>query len=291
MKKRLFSIITALVLCLTLLPATALAATDVTYYYWDSSAKQLKQANCSSATEVTGSESDTAITWGQDGQDTWYVVNSNVTIGKTDSDDTFACITVKGNVHLILADGCSLTIKGNIQVMKDAGTLTIYGQSAGTGELNVENSSSSSSSSYYDAAIGGQRLEDSMSEAGSITIHGGTINATSNGYGAAIGGSGRKDSGGEYGTATVTIHGGTVTATANSGSAAIGGGSCAIDYYGTADVTINGGTINATSNYDGAAIGGGQWCTGNVTINGGNITASSTTGDGAAIGGGRASPC
>ena len=32
MKKRLFSIITALALCLTLLPATALAATNVTYY-------------------------------------------------------------------------------------------------------------------------------------------------------------------------------------------------------------------------------------------------------------------
>lgn len=256
MKKRLFSIITALALCLTLLPATALAATNVTYYDWNSSTKKLEAKTCSSATEVTGSESDTAITWGQDGQDTWYVVNSNVTIGKTDSADTFACITVKGNVHLILADGCSLTIKGNIQVMKDVGTLTIYGQSAGTGELNVENSSSSSSSSYYDAAIGGQRLEDSMSEAGSITIHGGTINAFSNGYGAAIGASGRKNSG-EYGTATVTINGGTVTATTNSGSAAIGGGSCAIDYYGTADVTINGGTINATSNYDGAAIGGG----------------------------------
>ena len=289
MKKRLFSIITALALCLTLLPATALAATNVTYYYWDSSAKQLKQANCSSATEVTGSESDTAITWGQDGQDTWYVVNSNVTIGKTDSDDTFACITVKGNVHLILADGCNLTIKGNIQVMKDVGTLTIYGQSAGTGELNVENSSSKSSSSYYDAAIGGQRLEKSVSEAGSITIHGGTINATSNGYGAAIGGSGRKISG-EYGTATVTINGGTVTATANSCSAAIGGGDYADDYYGIADVTINGGTINATATSGGAAIGGGRWCTGKVTINGGTINATSDN-EGAAIGGGRSSPC
>ena len=289
MKKRLFSIITALALCLTLLPATALAATNVTYYDWNSSTKKLEAKTCSSATEVTGSETDTAITWGQDGQDTWYVVNSNVTIGKTDSDDTFACITVKGNVHLILADGCNLTIKGNIQVMKDVGTLTIYGQSAGTGELNVENSSSKSSSSYYDAAIGGQRLEKSVSEAGSITIHGGTINATSNGYGAAIGGSGRKISG-EYGTATVTIHGGTVTATANSCSAAIGGGDYADDYYGIADVTINGGTINATATSGGAAIGGGRWCTGKVTINGGTINATSDN-EGAAIGGGRSSPC
>ena len=262
-------------------------ATDIRYMKWDGT--KLVSATCSNATEVAGSETDTAITWGQDGQDTWYVVNSNVTIGKTDSDDTFACITVKGNVHLILADGCSLTIKGNIQVMKDVGTLTIYGQSAGTGELNVENSSSKSSSSYYDAAIGGQRLEKSVSEAGSITIHGGTINATSNGFGAAIGGSGRKISG-EYGTATVTIHGGTVTATANSCSAAIGGGDYADDYYGIADVTINGGTINATATSGGAAIGGGRWCTGNVTINGGTINATSDN-EGAAIGGGRSSPC
>ena len=262
---------------------------NIAYLTWDVDQKTLVPAQCTTATVVTGSETDTAITWGQAGQDTWYVVNSNVTIGKTDSDDTFACITVTGNVHLILADGCSLTIKGNIQVMKDAGTLTIYGQSAGTGELNVENSSSSSSSSYYNAAIGGQRLEKSVSEAGSITIHGGTINATSTGYGAAIGASGRKNSG-EYGTATVTIHGGTVTATANSCSAAIGGGSCADDYYGTADVTINGGTINATATSGGAAIGGGRWCTGNVTINGGTINATSDD-EGAAIGGGRSSPC
>ena len=45
MKKRLFSIITALALCLTLLPATALAATNVTYYDWNSSTKKLEQKN------------------------------------------------------------------------------------------------------------------------------------------------------------------------------------------------------------------------------------------------------
>ena len=40
MKKRLFSIITALALCLTLLPATALAADgDVTYRYCDADAQ------------------------------------------------------------------------------------------------------------------------------------------------------------------------------------------------------------------------------------------------------------
>ena len=109
MKKRLFSIITALALCLTLLPATALAATNVTYYYWDSSAKQLKQANCSSATEVTGSESDTAITWGQDGQDTWYVVNSNATIAA----DGYAVVSgprVTGDGYY---ESCVLDAEGN----------------------------------------------------------------------------------------------------------------------------------------------------------------------------------
>lgn len=38
----------------------------------------------------------------------WYVVSSNVTIDKR--------VTVSGEVHLILADGCTLTVNGGIQV-------------------------------------------------------------------------------------------------------------------------------------------------------------------------------
>ena len=53
MKKRFLSIITALALCLGLLPTVALAAaTSVTYYDWNSGKKQLEPKTCTSATVV-----------------------------------------------------------------------------------------------------------------------------------------------------------------------------------------------------------------------------------------------
>ena len=58
--------------------------------------KKGQEQTCPSATEVT--ESDT--TWGDDNNDGWYVVNSNVTISNR--------ITVTDDVHLILVDGCNL---------------------------------------------------------------------------------------------------------------------------------------------------------------------------------------
>lgn len=123
-------------------------ATEIPYMTWNASQKKLVSATCNNATEVTGSESDTAITWGESGETTWYVVNSNLTIGQNDTSGTNngldAVIQVLGNVHLILADGCSLTVYGRIEVNDDkygltagSGTLTIYGQSAGTGKLTV----------------------------------------------------------------------------------------------------------------------------------------------------------
>ncbi len=52
----------------------------------------------------------------------WYIVKSDVTIGSR--------VSVEGDVHLILADGASLTVNGGIQV-QDANKLTIYAQSTG----------------------------------------------------------------------------------------------------------------------------------------------------------------
>ncbi len=44
-------------------------------------------------------------------KDGWYVVNSTVTINNR--------VTVSGDVHLILADGASLTAKGGINVAEN----------------------------------------------------------------------------------------------------------------------------------------------------------------------------
>ena len=265
MKKRLFSIITALALCLTLLPATALAATNVTYYYWDSSAKQLKQANCSNATEVTGSDTS----WGTDGTTTWYVAQGKVDINGR--------VEVKGHVHLILADNCCLTINNGIMVFDQTPantSLTIYGQSDpvlnGDGTLNGESTITGkliADASWLEAPYTGIGPA-AGTVACQLTINGGVITAK--------GASADPDkSGAGIGCAT-TINGGYVEATGGTGGAGITGH----------DITINGGTVKATGGTGSAGIGGNRNRNGGtITITGGTVTATSSS-HGAGIGGG-----
>ncbi|MDY5976440.1 MAG: hypothetical protein SPI84_07400, partial [Anaerovoracaceae bacterium] len=61
----------------------------------------------------------------------WYIVKSNVTLNN---------FTISGDVHLILADGCKLTVTGDIT----GGSLSIYGQTNGTGKLIVDRNIESS---------------------------------------------------------------------------------------------------------------------------------------------------
>ena len=189
----------------------------------------------------------------------WYVVSTNITIG---SQDTPQRITVNGEVHLILADGCTLTVNGGIGV-GDGNSLTIYAQSTGSsmGTLIVQNVDA------YNAGIGG---------GGTIIINGGEVDATGGDYGAGIGG-GFKNGGGE-----ITISNGEVTATGGNNAAGIGGG------YGGGggEITISGGEVTATGINGGAGIGGGALGGGGtIIISGGEVDA--TSGGGAAgIGGG-----
>ena len=156
----------------------------------------------------------------------WYVVKDNVTADSR--------ITVSGTVHLILADGYTLTASKGIGV-SPGNSLTIYGQSAGTGTLTA---TGKEGTNYGSAGIGGT----GSANGGTITINGGTINATggTSGYygGAGIGG------GGGYSGGDITINGGTVHATGGTtiySGAGIGGGG-----MGSADnITINGGTVTA----------------------------------------------
>ena len=73
----------------------------------------------------------------------WYAVSGTVTISEP--------ITVNGEVHLILTDGCDLTAAKGIVVTTD-NSLTIYAQSGGTGTLNATGTVSGQDSS---AGIGG----------------------------------------------------------------------------------------------------------------------------------------
>ncbi|MDO5152750.1 MAG: hypothetical protein Q4D50_05250 [Eubacteriales bacterium] len=270
-------------------------ATDVAYinaaYDETTNTVTYKTETAESATVVD--ENTTEWAWGVAGQETWYVVQDTAT--------TSDRITVTGDVHLILADGYTLTASAGINV-PEGSSLTIYGQTDGTGKLIANGGSDQ-------AGIGGNQ-GSSISTAGncgSITINGGVVSATGGrGGGAGIGGGYMGDGtvtinggvvsatggadgagigSGFLGSGTVTIHGGTVTAKGGTSSAGIGNG-CGDSL--TATITISGGVVSATGGSDGAGIGGGAMGSGNVTISGGTVTAKGGSG-GAGIGTGSGS--
>lgn len=199
--------------------------------------------------------------------DGWYVVDSTFTYGNR--------ITISGNVHIILTDSTNMTASKGITV-EGSNSLTIYGQSGGTGKLTATGSKDG------DAGIGGGE----SSAGGTITINGGTVTATSGVQGAGIGG-GDNGAGGN-----ITIKGGMVTATSNNFGAGIGGGlggaGGTIVISGDAEVKATGGSgfsDSALALGGGAGIGSGGGisdyihdgnspASGSITISGNaNVTA------------------
>ena len=289
MKKRLFASLLCLALCLGLLPGTAWANGDGGVAYiergWDGSAVTEQPKTIDTYTTITSN----TIQWNNG----WHVAPGDVTINQR--------VTVIGDVHLILTDGCTLTVNGGIQL--EAGdSLTIYGQSDGADTMGKLTASiTSENTAIYNAAIGGNTGETG----GTLTVCGGAVEATvtvidvsqsdpdtsqgnNNGsfagdsYGAAIGGGGSKTgTGGDGGT--ITIFGGTVRAESVLG-AGIGGGSGGGGGGDGGTITISGGAVRAESYYGGGIGGGGDLSGGTITISGGTVEVQSVSGAG--IGGG-----
>ncbi|MBE5924924.1 MAG: hypothetical protein E7271_10775 [Lachnospiraceae bacterium] len=184
---------------------------------------------CASATAVKGTEQE----WGTEGKDTWYVVKSGITMNNR--------VEVRGNIHLILCDGATLSSEKGIAV--NAGnSLTIYAQSMGNskGKISIvsDQTSFTSSSKFY-AAIGANPKND----AGDITINGGDIQVSTkskpnstNYTVAVIGGCS------EYGFGIITINSGKVVAESDSGGTAVIGEGYQ-SKSGT--IVINGGYVEA----------------------------------------------
>ena len=218
----------------------------------------------------------------------WYVASGTVSIPST--------VTASGDVKLVLANGCSLTVAGSSNSaginVPTGSSLTIYAQANGTGSLTATGGSygagiggnsgescgavtiyggnvTARSNAMYGSGIGGGQ----NGNGGTVTIYGGTVVAQaqySTTYGAGIGGGGSSSSGGTVNGGTVKIYGGTVTAESSYNGAGIGGGR----YNNGGTVEINGGTVAAASGNGGAGIGGGYYGSGGtVTINGGTVTA------------------
>ncbi len=215
----------------------------------------IKDAEDKNVTKVTSNTYDL--------NEGWYIVKGDV--NRNDG------ITVNGDVHLILADSSSLTVKQYIKVIGN-NSLTIYAQSNGyeMGLLNAKGG-------QYSAGIGGGAEEN----CGKIVINGGRVTATGGYRGAGIGGGYTYSFNGKGGK--VTINNGTVIAESGpGGGAGIGGG-----HNGDGEeIIINGGTVIAASKGPGAGIGGGvNAYGGSVTLSGGKITATGGAG-GAGIGAG-----
>ena len=201
--------------------------------------------NTATATLVTAG----GTAWNGSTTGGWYVVEGDTSIESR--------VTVTGNVHLILTDGCKLSVNGGIEVAQD-NSLTIYAQSGGTGELNAI------AAGLDNAGIGG-RFNLSC---GTVTLNGGMVKATGAGLGAGIGGSGFGGIGGD-----ITVNGGIVEATGGGSGDGIGGTG--------GNIAVNDGQVTASSDGNGAGIGGSR---GNITISGGTVEATGGNG-GAGIGG------
>lgn len=93
----------------------------------------------------------------------WYELDKDLTFTER--------LRVEGNVHLILADGRTLTDHMGINV-PDGQTLTLYGQRLQTGTLNINLTEKSGWAGI------GSYLEQSDTGTGDITINGGVINVT-----------------------------------------------------------------------------------------------------------------
>lgn len=219
----------------------------------------------------------------------WYLATGDVTIGSR--------VAVSGDVHLILADDCELTVTGGIQV-HEGNSLTIYAQSTEADTMGVLIADATTTGG---AGIGSNR----GSKSGTITINGGNVTATGGSTSFDAGGLGQQTSGGagigsgggKAESGQITINGGNVVATGSDGSygagAGIGGGG---DSSHATYIEITGGTITATAGDNGAAGIGGGGHDGelkSITITGGDITATGTyrhnepgNGNANAIGGG-----
>lgn len=197
----------------------------------------------------------------------WYIAENTV-----DATERFV---VKGDVHLILAAGCTLNATKGITV-SEGNSLTIYAQSTVKDEMGTLNASGS-----WSAGIGGYAIDRDSPErnCGSVTINGGIVSAQGSSACAGIGGAGW---GNAYFTTygncgTITINGGWVTAY-GAGKMLMASAAAAIGNSGGGSggtIRITGGTITVEpSGVLAAAIGGGaDNFVGSIVVSGGRIIA------------------
>ena len=262
MGKKLFSLCMALVLCLSLLPATALAANEATTVYVGN--VELKGSTNSPAYATTNADTG-AVTLGGDEEtynikwdgETLTLRNAAIKQAKEYSDksnEKIAVYLASGNMNLVLvgentvdalgegsAASCGINLGGGSLTIsgQENASLTVFGgdttngNSCGiyaNGTITMESGTVNATGESASAASYG------IDAVGAVTIENGTVKATSGKAGGNSVGIHIKNS--------ITINGGDFTATAGDA----GGNSYGIhtDARSTS-ITVNGGTVNATS--------------------------------------------
>ncbi|MBO2526985.1 MAG: hypothetical protein CW335_02215, partial [Clostridiales bacterium] len=246
MKKKVLSILLAVVMIIGTIPTVALTAfagtaNSVKYRFYDESLKAFdtRYRNC---TVITEDDDE----W----EEGWYVVYGEVTISDR--------VTVSEEVHLILADGCVLTCEKGIQVetswspFEDDASLTIYAQSD---DSNPNKGKLKATGDKNRAGIGSGHNANLVTGdiTGDVTIHGGYVEACGGAQAAGIGG-GWGGNGGN-----VTIYGGEISVYGGEQAAGIGGGFESVNHCGGegGNARIYGGNIYVKGGINAAGIGGG----------------------------------
>lgn len=182
-----FIIRAAITLLLLLLTSATAWAETIKVPYFDSNGEH--------EYETTATIAENAIT---DLGNGWYVMSGEFTLNNT--------LEFTQTVNLILADGAQIEINAYNGVSSDdyngiyaIGSLTIYGQEAGTGTLTINSDKITKPGNGINA------------KGGNITINGGTLNISANQYGICT------SKGESSSNCDITITGGRITVTATDG--------------------------------------------------------------------------
>ena len=208
---------------------TAYAANEYNKGSWNSTLKKVE------FTKKTADATPTVLTDQTTWQYAWYTVSGNVTInGK---------VTLTNDVNLILQDGATLTINGQLDCWTNHKNLNIYGQDKGDGKLNVS----------YSDNMNGTAIYGNWETI--LEIHGGEITAAAIGdtgmgleidhfkmYGGKLTSTSKNNPGIQF-TRDFEVYGGEVVGTTNSTSYPSNG------IYGTnGSLIVYGGKVKATGN-------------------------------------------
>ena len=241
------------------------------------------EASCVDLSTVTGDTylHDGDIVTGTLNGNYKIIIWSNATItldgvtinGTNDENCPWAGLTLYDHATIILKDGTTNTIKGFDYhypgIFVPVGhTLTIKGQSEGTGILHASSSTGGPGGIEGSCGIGG----GISINCGDIVIEGGNITAVGSRSSSGIG------AGKDASCSEITITGGTVTASGGSNAPGIGSG-----YHGFCSaINLSGGTVTATGGYEAPGIGSGWGARcGNITITSGVTGVTATNGSGA----------